>query len=118
MEFLKTYYRADLLDEAKDLYTETVAVFAQLDVWDTHVFIVFPEADEFQVCMFNARNPEKGTPATVEDMAEAFYDGEDDSAPYLTLGAALDAVTGGYGNGIEGLPADLQKAYDEAANAS
>jgi len=117
MEFMETYYRADLLDEAKAMLPEAIGVFAQLDVWDTHLFTIHPEDGGFEVCMYNVENPFKGQEPSLEELGEGLCNGEDDNANYSTLGEALDNVTGGYSDGIEGLPADLKAALDECQEA-
>ena len=97
MGFLDTRHNSAVLEEARSAYAEALGAWAQVDTWDTHVFVIWKDGDEYHAEMFKADNRAKGRGATVDDMVDCIYDGAWDEGVYETLGEAVAAVKGDFG---------------------
>jgi len=96
MEFMHIYERNDLLDEARCVYGhDVVAVFAQLDVWSTHVLVLEHPGEDYVVHMHEAANTTRGVPPSQEAMEDCLQAGADDIEACTRLGEALDLICGG-----------------------
>jgi len=93
-EFLQAVERPDLLDSALFYARKVLAVFTQVDTWDTHTFILYEEDDDkVGVAMFDVGQPRKGHLARKGDIEEALSGGcPDDAGVYHTVGEAVHNI--------------------------